>query len=111
MKKNRNDIQLQNYRAVVQCYLNGFAAARDILQDLTTRFPNNTLYRLNLANIQYLNRESESAVVNYSKAIILTPSILEDPAWFTFATQDKPMYNKVVEQVKTEISDIPSGPK
>lgn len=110
MKKNRNDVQLQNYRAVVQYYLNGFAAARDILQDLTTRFPNNTLYRLNLANIQYLNREAEAAVVNYSRAIILTPSILEDSVWLIFATQDKTMYNKVIEQVKTEISDIPSDP-
>lgn len=110
INQNKHDIQLQSYYAVVRYYLNDSDSARNIMKKLVAKFPNNTLYRLYLANMLYLNGECEFSASNYSQAILLSPSILEEGVQYLPVLQDTIMYNRIINDVKSSILDLPSDP-
>ena len=107
---NKKDIQFQNYKAVIRFYLGEREAAICQLENLVSRFPHNTSYHLNLANMYYLDGKWKSAVSHYAEAIMLSPSILESEVWCQFAVHNEGLVSKINACVEKFISSKPKNP-
>lgn len=107
---NPNDIRLLRNRAIILYALNKKNDAKKILSNLIDKFPNNTLYHIDLGNILFNEKEREAASLHYAKAIKLTPSLMESHEWNQLLISDSVLVSKIITQLKDIISDNPKDP-
>lgn len=102
---NQNDPHLQHIRAIILYYKEERARSKHILASLVEEFPNNTLYRISLGNLFYIENNKESSIKQYTKAIEISPSIMEGSAWKQFEDMDPSSVEKINANIRLNIEN------
>lgn len=104
------DVTLYSLKAMILYYLGEEERSLQIIDDLVSKYPENTNFNLILANIQYGSGCRKESVVSFVKAILLNPGILESSEWRNFVEHDKIITDLIIQQVQNQISNLPEEP-
>lgn len=104
-----NDAYLLGCRAIVQ-YRNKKEKALGEAKSLVAKFPENTFYRLLLADMLYGVGERKESMLHFAKAVIISPSILESRAWKEFVESDMDITNGIMDTIRLETANKPDNP-
>lgn len=99
---NPRDVQLQ-YRLGMMTDRSGDGdSARKLLSGLVDRYPANALYRFSLARLIYRNGNTREAAFHLSKAIELSPRIMDTHYWNVTCSADTAYYHDVVDYLRED---------
>ena len=104
-----NDAYLLGCRAVVQ-YRNKKEKALGEAKSLVAKFPENTFYRLLLADMLYGVAKRKECIPHFTKAVIASPSILESKSWKEFVGNDRIVADDIMYAIKLETEIKPDDP-
>lgn len=93
---NPRDVQLQYRLGMMTDRLGDGDSARKILSGLVGRYPANALYRFSLARLTYRNGNVREAAFHLSKAIELSPGIMNTNYWNIIYRADTAYYHDIV---------------
>lgn len=79
-------------------------------KSLVAKFPENTFYRLLLADMLYGVGERKESMLHFAKAVIISPSILESRAWKEFVESDMDITNGIMDTIRLETANKPDNP-
>ena len=79
----RNPLDNMPYYNLALLYIRAkqLPEAFEILQSLIQRCPNNSLFRIGLAQAFYQTRNLSASAHEYARAILINPPIMDDPQW------------------------------
>lgn len=72
--------------ALLYLHQNQTAEATPILQQLVAQYPNNSLYRIGLAQLLFKQGDISQSAKQYARAIVINPKIMDDPEWKSLKT-------------------------
>lgn len=110
LKKNERDVLLYHNLAMILKAEGKIDSAKNILTELTRKYPNNSLYHISLGKLLYDSGDRNGSVMHFQKAIEVSPSILSSRFWKELAQSDPSAAEEIIKKLRSELLTIPDNP-
>lgn len=77
--------------------------ASDILQSLVNQCPNNSLFRIGLAQLFYRQGELKKSAQQYSQALVLNPRVMDDSGWWQMQIAAPGFYRQICNDLRKSL--------